>query len=211
MSTEMSVTRALATLKATDAKIEKAIASIQFLALTAGTDAHQVVVGSSASVAEVNENIKARYTSLKDMLTLRDALKGAIIKSNAAQVVTIGKATMTVAQAIEAKRSLALKELLLRKMVQDFNANEAAHSRYTKAYNDKVEAATAAAYGKDKKVTEADIALVTGPLAIKNQVGIIDPLKASALIEELTAEIEDFKQNVDFVLSESNATTKITV
>jgi hypothetical protein len=40
---------------------------------------------------------------------------------------------------------------------------------------------------------------------------IVDPLGLADVIRNLETEIEDFKSNVDFVLSESNARTEVEI
>jgi hypothetical protein len=209
--TKMSVTRALALLKATEAKLGRAVNDLSFSVVTAGTGDHVTVPGTALSVSEVANQIVNRYNSVTDLLSLRERVKSAIVLSNAVTDVEVGARTLKVAEAIELKRSIAFEEKLLVAMRKDFVRVQAGHTVALGQFNLKVEQATAASFGKDKKVTAEDIALVTGPLSIKGQVGLLDPLNHAKLIEELEAKIEDFNVNVDFALSESNAVTQIEV
>lgn len=45
----------------------------------------------------------------------------------------------------------------------------------------------------------------------RNEYILIDPLKINTRIEELEVKVSSFKAEVDAVLSESNALTKITI
>lgn len=207
--TKISVTRALALLKATEAKLSRAINGMTFSVVTAGIGDNMSVPLTALSVKEVTEQIVNRSNATNDLLALREKLKAAIVLSNATTDVMVGTRKMKVAEAIELKRSIAFDESLLAVMRKDFVRVQSVHSAALAQFNQKVEQATAASFGKDKKVTADDIALVTGPLAIKGQVGLLDPLGHAKLIEDLEAKIEDFKVNVDFALSESNALTQI--
>ena len=65
--------------------------------------------------------------------------------------------------------------------------------------------------GKDGKPDAAMIKTVTDGIMAGDPIDVYDPLNLDKVIKQMETEIEDFRANVDFVLSESNATTLIEV
>ena len=94
---KISITEALNELKLYDSKINKAIANAK-LASAAKKSSDKVGV---VKKEEFEERAKASYQSVTDLIANRNALKSAIVKSNAVTEVTINGKTMTVAEAIE--------------------------------------------------------------------------------------------------------------
>lgn len=75
----------------------------------------------------------------------------------------------------------------------------------------KLEAARAGYIQRDKAPDAAQLAVVEGPVRSMGTPSIVDPLGLADRIRSLESEIEDFKSNVDFVLSESNAKTEVEI
>ena len=65
--------------------------------------------------------------------------------------------------------------------------------------------------GKDGKPDANMITSISEGIAKGDPINIYDPLNVDQVIKNLEREIEDFRDNVDFALSESNAVTQITV
>ena len=65
--------------------------------------------------------------------------------------------------------------------------------------------------GKDSKPDAATLKMVSDGITAGDPIDVYDPLNLDKVIDGMEREIEDFKANVDFVLSESNATTMIEV
>jgi hypothetical protein len=63
--------------------------------------------------------------------------------------------------------------------------------------------------GKDSKPDAQVIQTVSDGIAKGDPIDIFDPLGLDDVIKALETSIEDFNANVDYVLSESNALTKI--
>ncbi|MGT0185494.1 hypothetical protein ACVHXW_23780, partial [Salmonella enterica subsp. enterica serovar Enteritidis] len=97
MTTRISKTRALATIKSLEAKIRKATEQQLLIAVGEGKDKNQVVVGAAIEVDDLSTRIKTDFQSLLDMMSQRDRIKAALIKSNAETIVEIGSRRMTVA------------------------------------------------------------------------------------------------------------------
>jgi hypothetical protein len=65
--------------------------------------------------------------------------------------------------------------------------------------------------GKDVKTNPETITSLTNSFRENNKVELVDPLDLAAKISGLEEEIDAFETNVDWVLSESNATTFLQV
>ena len=211
MTTRMSKTRALATIKSLEAKIRKATENTLMIAVGEGKDHNRVVVGAALAVEALSERIVTEFQSLQDMLAQRDAIKAALIKSNAETVVEIGSRSMTVAEAIEAKRSMEFKAQLLANMRKQFHLGTSKYNAQKGQYDAKYERLQDSMATKDKRTSEDEVKMQLNLLELKSVPFLIDPLGLEALIKQHDEEYQDFATNVDFVLSESNASTFIEV
>lgn len=211
MSTKISVTRALATLTKIEGKIEKRIDQLNTVQIAKGTDDNRAIPGSLVSVADFEASAKADFQGLQDLLAVRDELKAKVVQSNAVTLVTVGNKEMTVAQAIEGKRTIVYKELLLSKLKSQYNLAQKRLDKEVADFETKLEQARAPYISRDKAPDPEQIKTVEGPTRLMSTPSIVDPLGLADKIRNLETEIEDFKSNVDFVLSESNARTEVEI
>lgn len=211
MTTRISKTRALATIKSLEAKIRKATENQLLIAVGEGKEKNQLVVGAAISVEDLTTRIRAEFQSLADMITQRDKIKSALIQSNAVTVVTIGKREMTVAEAIEAKRSMEFKAQLLANMRKQFMGASRKYNDQKSIFDAKYERLQDTLAGRDKKISEDEVKMQLNLLELKSTPFLIDPLELEALIKQFDEDYQDFATNVDYVLSESNASTFIEV
>lgn len=207
----ISVTRALATLKNLDAKIERAIPQLQLVTISTGTGNSLALSDSKLTVEQFGEKAKQAEQAVSDMITERAKLKAAVIQSNAVTKVTIGSKEMTVAEAIEAKKSIGFKAQLLANLRKQWLGVNVQFNRANDAFQSKLDTAEGLVSTRDKKATEEEIELATKGIKLRQTPAIQDPLGLSDYIERLEAEIQDFTLNVDFALSEVNAKTEISV
>lgn len=211
MSTKISVTRALATLTKIEGKIEKRIDQLNTVQIAKGTDDNRAIPSSLVSVADFETSAKADFQGLQDLLAVRDELKAKVVQSNAVTLVTVGNKEMTVAQAIEGKRTIVYKELLLSKLKSQYNLAQKRLDKEVADFETKLEQARAPYISRDKAPDPEQIKTVEGPTRLMSTPSIVDPLGLADKIRNLETEIEDFKSNVDFVLSESNARTEVEI
>lgn len=116
MSTKISVTRALASISKIEDKINKRIYNIDCIKVAKGTDNNCKIPGYIGSIDDFKKSVINDYQGLQDLLAVRDELKAKIVKSNAETIVKIGHVSMTVAEAIERKRTICFKQELLNKL-----------------------------------------------------------------------------------------------
>lgn len=204
---EMSITRALAELKLLDKKIEKATQKGLFVSTVVG----KKPVKGFKSTEEFEEEAKSSFQSLLALIKRRQAIKSAIVKSNATTPVVIAGEDMTVAEAIEQKNSIVHKQELLRKVTLDYHqAHDRAETDNIRVKND-LDRLLQSNFGKDAKVKDTDIELISKPYLEANETKVVDPIGARVEMDKLQQSIEQFLMEVDFVLSESNTITKIVI
>lgn len=206
MSEQISITRALAEIKTLDARIDKAT-NDRYVEMSVGGN----VVGSNRSEDETKAAIKQKFQSFTDLVKRRNALKCAIVSSNANTKVKIGDKEMLVAEAIERKNSIAFEERMINNLRhQHRTAISKVESTNIQA-NQRLDQMIEVNLGKDRKASEDDYDVIAKPFMAKNEAKLIDPLDLEELVQQLQNDVDEFKLNVDFALSEINAVTKITV
>lgn len=205
MTTKISITRALAELKLLDSRIVKARDDIKFaVCVTKKTNYNfDKNLFTSQTVS--------KYQSLIDLITRREKLKAAIMKSNATTLVKIGSKEMSVSEAIEMKHTIKYKEdlvnVLRRQRTQVTQECESHKMKVKQA----IDANISQICSRDVKPDPSTIQDLTDMMWKNDPVEIYDPIGLDKTIEALTTEIEDFKLNVDFALSESNSLTLIEI
>lgn len=203
MSNTISVTRALAELKLLDARIEKAISEIK------PTVCVSKKMNFNTDKNAFNSQAMAKYQSLNDLISRREKMKSAIMKSNSVTVVKIGTKEMTVCEAIEMKNSIRYKQQLLDMFRRQRNQVTMEFENHKQNVKKMIDSNISQLCNRDVKPDPSTIQDLTDMLWKNDPVEVYDPLNLDKEIESLTNEIEDFQKNVDFVLSECNALTKI--
>lgn len=211
MVERMSVTQALVELKLLDARIMKKISeSANFAeAINPKTDARKS--------EDIAKQIGSSYQSVTDLIDRRDAIKRAVVLSNATKKIQLNIAgemrTFTIAEAIDMKNSgIGYRRALITKMIADGN-------RALKNYNgmsmeiQKQALGIAAAATQTPRITPEDASNVSvyKEFLENNKIEMIDPLKIAEKAEAMDKEITDFLSLIDTTLSIANATTEIEI
>lgn len=205
--TKISVTRALSQLKVLDKRIQKAIQECQ----PSGVIIGRKIPAGFATEDELKKRLQANLDAPRDLIKHRIAIKQAIVMSNAATKVTINGVEMTVAEAIETKASIGQKKDLLDVLRQYQNR---ANSEYNRAYDaatEKADKMAEVALGSDSDKKGEDYKSFVEKYMETNGPKFIKADGLDKVIESLADEITKFEHEVDYVLSESNATTFLEV
>lgn len=195
----ISITRALVELKTLDSRIQKKI----------DTSVYVSYKGQFHQPADGVKDALANYQSANDLIERRKKIKSAIITSNATTKVTICGQEMTIAEAIETKSSIRHKKNLLAVLKAQYgnsvNTVEAINGRVRKDLENK------SSRDGDKEKQQMSLEEFSKTYINLHGVELFDPLKVSQKIEQLEQYIIQFEQEVDYILSERNATTLIEV
>jgi hypothetical protein len=203
----ISVTRALAEVKALNDRIEKATRTPAFISVTVGGK----IVNGAGDVQTVAAQLKANLQSVTDLIARRNLVKGAIIRSNAVTKVTINGVEMTVAEAIERKGSIDKERALVAVLLQQLGQVKTAVERNNVQMQGKIDAMLLTAVGKERKATEEELEAISKPYTASNVTALLDPNGLEAVTQKMSEDINGFIFEVDYVLSEANAKTELVV
>lgn len=213
MTTEtMTIHKALAELKTIDDRIEKAIRNTTYV-LAVKHSAEKI---NGKTVANFKEDMRSGYQKVTDLIARRDAMKRAVVLSNATTKIKIGENDYTVAEAIEMKNhGMEFRSALLYQMGSAYTAAQNELNRNGgEALEKKAEQyvlAVIAAQPKDSKMSVDSEAMkaLRKQYIENNTYDLVDPMDIAKVIEALDAEINEFNAEVDAALSVSNALTVI--
>lgn len=209
---KMSITRALAELKRIDDRATAAISSSRFLAVKVGQNQNAKVYGRNETVAAVEADIQGSFDKIEALLKNRAELKSKIVMSNAVTKVTVGGVDMVVAEAIELKKSVQLKEQLVSALRRHVMTTNMEMTALRNKLEDTIDRSMQAIYAADKsKITSDQYELVAKPQLERFEPSLIDPKDILETIKKLDEEISVVRTELDFILSESNARTDIEV
>jgi len=209
-SNQMSITQGLAELKLLDKRIRNIIdlagdgsSSFHFIAISTKTN--------RVDAEKLKKDAQATYQSFNALVKRRDQIKRAIIMKNATTPVRIGTWEGTVAEAIEQKSSMVYKQTLLYNMKRQVSDMTDRMKSEQKSVSDRLDRLLATEMGKDMKTNPEVVAALSTSFETNNKITLLDPLESGKVITALEDEIETFTTNVDWVLSEANSKTLITV
>lgn len=206
----MNVHQALAELKTMDKRITAAIQEPTWVV----ANKHSNTKIDGVEVKEWQDGVKASYQKVMSLIRRRDAIKRAVVNSNAVTKVEVAGVTYTVAEAIDRKNSgIEFLKTLSRRIAHD---NATAESAANRANGLEMEA-RADSYVRsligntDVKGMTAEIKKMRDDFIAAQTVELVDPIGALKQIEALNEEVTSFLTNVDAALSVSNALTVIKV
>lgn len=211
MTTEkMTVHKALSELKVIGERIEKSMARMTLV---------EVMEQGSAKVSgiPVSEHVgqmKAVFQSTVDLISRRDAIKRAVVKSNATTEVLIGGITYTVAEAIDMKNNgMTYLRMMANKLTREL-ASAQANVEYENGnkLETRADGYIKNLYGSTDMKNLAAEAVEEREKFIKSHTRVlVDPLNVADIITRMEADIYAFTTEVDAALSCSNAITEIEV
>lgn len=205
----MNVHKALCELKILDDRIIKAIKDCEFVGVK---KVASKMVGS-VNADDFREAERNKYGRVVDLMKRREAIKRAVVLSNATTKVLVGGVEYTVAEAIEMKNhGLDGKRKLMNGMAYALEmAERKVEITNTEADRKADLYVQGLSNGKDVKSEETK-AIREGYLA-GLVVELVDPLPkgARSILDALEEEINSFMVEVDAALSTSNALTQIEV
>lgn len=210
----MTVHRALAELKIIDDRINTAIYNGSYV--VANKHSNQKIHGMS--IDEFKTQMKSDFQKVSDLIARRNAIKRAVVASNAVTKVKVGDTEYTVAEAIEMKNhGMELKrnfvatisgQYATAKNELDRNSGDPLEKRAEQYVLSVIQAQP-----KDSKMAvDSDAMKNLRAQYIKdNTYDIIDPIGVKDVIDALNNEISGFLTEVDAALSVSNAITVLNI
>lgn len=206
----MSIHKALCELKVIGDRIEKTMGKIPFV--LANEHANRKIQG--IPIEEFIAQIKSTHQSTVDLIARREAIKCAVVKSNAVTKVTVAGKEYTVAEAIEMKNhGMDFIRMLKTKLSSELDrAKRLAEMANGQNLENRADGYIKNLYGTTdmKNLTEeANAARKT--FIEQHTTELVDPLKAADMVTALENQFYDFMSEVDAALSVSNSLTEITI
>lgn len=204
---KMTVHKALAELKTLDDRINSEITGSVFVR----ANRHNNMKIFGKTIPDFMADTESCYQSVKALINRRNAMKRAVVLSNAITKVNIGGVEYTVAEAIEMNNHgmenlVELRNCLreqyssVKRMVESENGD-----KLVKACENYIQAT----FGTKEKINNPDIETAQKVYMANNTYDIVTGLDIEKVIKELTDRIDTFKAEVDSALSVSNALTVI--
>lgn len=204
---KMTVHKALAELKTLDDRINSEITGSIFVR----ANRHNNMKIFGKTIPDFMADTESSYQSVKALINRRNAMKRAVVLSNAITKVNIGGVEYTVAEAIEMNNHgmenlVELRNCLreqyssVRRMVESENGD-----KLVKACENYIQAT----FGTKEKINNPDIEMAQKVYMTNNTYDIVTGFDIEKVIKELTDRIDAFKAEVDSALSVSNALTVI--
>jgi hypothetical protein len=207
---KMTIHKALCELKVISERIDKAMNAVPFV--VANEHGNRRIQG--ISVEEYVAQIKEAMQSTMDLIARRDALKRAVVLSNAKTKVMVADKEYTVAEAIDMKNhGMDHIKALRRKLISEFDkAKLEATTANGKRLEERADGYIKNLYGSTDMKNLAVEAIEAREVFIKQHtMELVDPLKVADLIAALESQFFGFITEVDSALSVSNAVTEIEI
>lgn len=208
---KITITRALTEIKLLEDRYNKAVRDLDLIAVKQGSKLR----GNKSPYKEEDfrDRALAMNNSAVSLYNRILLIKTLIDKSNSVTEVKIGEETMTVQEALVRKKYLELREDYLSKL--KILSVEATRD-FSKAENENQEAIEkliSSTLTKDMPEAQKENSRKEAESYIEKSraVEMVDPCKVNDLIEKIEDQIQTFKMNIDFVLSESNSTNYIEI
>ena len=207
MTTEtMNIHQALVELKTLDKRIEAAIND--------GEYKHSNTKISGVDLKEFAENIKSRHQKVTSLIAWAEAIKRAVVNSNAVTKVLVAGKEYTVAETIEMKNNgIERKRKLIFRLHTDYSHAKATADRANgpeleRRIDDYIRTMLGTT---DVKGMTAEVQRMREDFITAQTMELVDPIGVLKQMELLNEEITAFETNVDAALSVSNALTNIEI
>lgn len=211
---KMTVHKALAELKIIDDRINNAIVSGTYVI----ANKHSNTKIHGMTIDDFKTSMKADFQKVSDLIARRNAIKRAVVASNAVTKVNVGDNEYTVAEAIEMKNhgmefKNTFKNYIARQYTNAKNEFDKNSGEPLERRAENYVLSVIQAQPKDSKMAvDSDAMKNLRTQYIKdNTYDIIDPIGVKDVIEKLDNEISGFITEVDAALSVSNALTVLDI
>ena len=176
--------------------------------------------GGKKERKEYEEDTKASFQQIVDLMTRYDQIDAAIVASNATAMVETSYGKYTVAAAISLKNRLAASALpsknsfevrLIQRMQKEFNDCMIAIDDKNRDLADTAESMRLSILGKEGKTKETKPLEVVDTYVKENTAELVDPLGIEKRLAGMTERRNKLLKELETQIKVSNATTFITI
>jgi len=206
---KISISRALGELKTLDKRIDKIVMEFKLVTNKIGG---KIPVKDGKNIEEFNQSVKSDFQKINDLIQRRRKIKAGIVNANSKTMVRINNENMTIAEAIERKNSISHEKELLRQIIQNFEDETQKIESHNEDVHNRLDDLLVSTFSKESsKVKSDEYDAVAKPFLQNNEALLVDPLNIKEQIRKLNDYIIGFEQEVDIILSETNAKTEIEI
>ena len=210
MTTEkMNVHQALCELKVLDKRIRKAVNE---LSVCSPRITCQKTVGGQP-VAVYDKKVQSEYESVKALIERRDAIKRAVVSSNAKTFIEVGGKSISVAEAIEMKSSgMVYRTALIDRIRKVYEGAIRECSRHNGELDRKADAYVSSIYGSsasNKQDISREVQDTRKEYVDSNTMILQDPISCLEKLESLDDFVTMYGATLDAAISTSNALTEV--
>lgn len=168
---------------------------------------------NGVKLIDVTDRVKSQYQKVRDLIRRRDAIKRAVVQSNAVTKITVAGETYTVAEAIDLKNhGMEFLGNLQEQMVDDYRRAERNAQMENAGLEKRADEYMRTMIGNsDTKNMSAENRATRDAFIEAQTFELVDPIGVLKVAAELDEQIGVFMSKVDSALSTSNALTTITV
>lgn len=204
---EISINQALQEKALLDQKIQQIFTKNTPLAKAVSKDQFD-----SESTKVFRKNAQATSDKVLQLVQNRRKLKAAIVNSNANTMVTIAGEEMTVADAVERRKSIAIEQNVLNYFSNHRTAAQNSFdSQNSSMLSDKAHRAAIEYFGSQESANTEEYKEFVAEYMKNRASKMVMPDNFDARIEKLTDFIEQFQKEANFKINESNTVTKIDI
>ena len=204
---EMTLTRALNEIKL----LEKKIAQYSGTDVTWIALSKNGVIGDKNTIDELKKVVSSNKKSLNDLINRRNKIKKALLKANNEITLTVAGNTYTIAEAIDRKNFIFTEKTVYKSIKLQVTQTLNDFEYQQKMVDDKVERTIAQALQGDGKKDPTVVSGIEQAVRDNLKFKIEDPEHVIEWIDNIMEEVTEFENEIDFTLSEVNATHKIDV
>lgn len=204
--TTMSLHRVIAEIKNLEAKLGTIGTSNFVVSLVDGKSDVQAAAIADAT-RESQKEFDKHVSAFKNLASLKSArnLANSIVK------VTIDGKEMTIDQALSMKASIPHREMLLAHLQAQFQRAQARVDQVAAQIDVKINQQIAAMSAGSKQVSAEALKVIRDGVEKDQKLVVVHAAGLKDTIEKMKGEIERFNVEVDYVLSEANATNTVKV
>lgn len=205
---KMTIHRGLSELKLIDAKIKRAISDIN----PVGLMQKDKLVNNVYEKKAFDKDVKSKFQSILDLIERKSKIKNAIISINGITKIEVAGKAMTIADAINLKMTSVITEELISILKSKYASRVAEMNKTNEQINKNALAIVQAALqNKELSVDDKSAIPISKPYIELNELKLVDPIGVEKVTDKLRDNLDNFKSEVDAVLSEINAITHIQI
>lgn len=199
---EMSLHRIIAEIKSAEQKLA---------VVSSGDFVFMAPADNTQEIEEATKMSQSAFDKYNNLLSNLATLKAARNRANATTAVTIAGRKMTIDEALAQKAANAYRLLFLNTMRSQMTNGKTRVEAVQAQIETRIAQQVAAASQGTKKASDAEVEVFRSLAERNTKQKLVTFPGLTAKVEEIATFLEQFATEVDYVLSEANAMTKVEV